>query len=197
MEETNKLINYTGKAFISCSLREEDKKFIHGIEKILKRHKIEPFGTVGKYSAAPNNPAQHMKDNIPKADIVIIVATPRYFQRDIKTGEESFGLSEMLHVETGMAFMADKPVIAFVKKGTEIGSFLPKITQYIVLDETNEDLKNKWELITSLLKNAVKIAFEKRNKESAPNLWGNIKGGLAFIGGVFLVDQIFFSSRDE
>jgi len=197
MKEEGKIIKYRGRAFLSCSLRDEDSRFIEGIENILKAHDIEPFGTVGKYSASPTNVAKHMKDNIPKADMVVIVATPRYLQKDLKTGKISQGLSEMVHVETGMAYMSDKPVIAFVKKGTEIGNFLPNITQYIILDETESDLKKKWNLITSLIENAWKLVIQKKNKEGSVNFTNFITAGLAFVGTISLISSIFSSSKSE
>ncbi len=84
-----------------------------------------------------------------------------------------------------------------MKEGTEVGNFLPNITQYITLNETDEDLKSKWRLITSLLRNAFNIVFEKRDKENEPSLWGFLKNGLAFVGGIFLVGELFFSSDDD
>jgi hypothetical protein len=70
--------NFMATAFLSCSLRQEDRPFIKYIEKILIAHKIKPIGTVGLFSAAPINTAEHMKKNIPLADFVVIVATSRY-----------------------------------------------------------------------------------------------------------------------
>ena len=144
-------IDYVATAFISCSLRTEDKPFIDFVEKILIKHKIKSIGTVGKYSASPINTTVLMKSNIPLADIIVLVATPRYIQKDVHTGQISYGLSEMLHVEAGMAYMAGKPVIAFVKEGTHVGNFLPNITQYITLNGSHDELVNKWSIINSLL----------------------------------------------
>lgn len=138
---SDKLTKYEGKAFISCSLREEDKDFVNGIEKIVRSFKFEPFGTVGRHSIAPRNVAEHIKENIIKADIVVVAVTERYFQKDIKTNNEFVGFSEMLSVEMGMSYMADKPVIAFVKKGTDTGSFLSLITEYVVLKEPESDIE--------------------------------------------------------
>lgn len=70
-------------AFISTSLREEDKPFVDLVEKITRENGFEPYGTVGKYSAAPMPIWDHIVENIPKADCVIMAATPRYFQEDI------------------------------------------------------------------------------------------------------------------
>jgi hypothetical protein len=63
--------NHLAKAFVSCSLRAEDEPFIELVENILRNHNILPFGTVGKYSAAPENPAESMRKNIPEADLFL------------------------------------------------------------------------------------------------------------------------------
>lgn len=181
------------KAFISCSLRDEDKPFIDIVEDILKKHGIEPFGTVGKYSAAPENPAESMKKNIPDADLVVIVATPRYSQRDLKSGQITTGLSEMVHVETGMAYALDKPVVLFVKEGTNVGTFLPNITQYIVLNGQKNDLIDKYALIYTLLSNAYNLIKRKWDKQANVGFGQFVIGGLA-IWGAYKIAQAIFSS---
>ncbi len=155
---------YFAKAFVSCSLRTEDKPFVDFVCSILKAYNIKPFGTVGKFSASPENPVKLMNKNIKDADIVVICATPRYVQSDIQTGNTTKGISEMIHVETGMAIAHGKPVVAFVKEGTNVGNALANITQYIELTGTKEDYIKKKDLIYSLLNNAYKYSIEERKK---------------------------------
>ena len=164
MEEILQKQEYYAKAFVSCSLRAEDEPFVDFICSILKAYNIKPFGTVGKFSASPENPITLMNKNIKNADIVVICATPRYIQKDIQNGNESNGLSEMIHVETGMAIAYGKPVVAFVKEGTNVGNALANITQYIELTGTKEDYIEKKDLIYSLLNNAYKYSIEERKK---------------------------------
>ena len=183
-------VNYVAKAFLSCSLRQEDRPFIEFVEKILKAHKIQPFGTVGLYSASPINLAEHMKTNIPLADFVVIVATPRYAQKDLQTGKTSYGLSEMVHVETGMAYMANKPVVVFVQEGTNVGSFLPNVTEYILLNGKKEDLQRKWPLINSLISNAYNIVRQIKDKAATKSFWKALTTGLAIFGGIKFVESI-------
>lgn len=109
------------KAFVSCSLRTEDQQFVDYICRILRAFQIEPFGTVGKFSASPENPIELMQKNIPEADFVVICATPRYIQTDIKTGKETKGLSEMIHVETGMAIAHKNLLLYLLKKAPILG----------------------------------------------------------------------------
>jgi hypothetical protein len=173
-------------AFVSCSLRVEDKPFIDLVEGLLHQHNVKPVGTVGKYSAAPTNLAEHMKQNIPLADFIVIVATPRYLQHDVHTGKANYGVSEMLHVETGMAFMANKPVLVFVKEGTTIGSFLPNITQYITLN--GRDHSQKSALIRSLFINTYNVVTQNRKQQSSSEVGDLIKTGLAVWGGISILD---------
>ncbi|GAB5566109.1 MAG: hypothetical protein Wins2KO_31720 [Winogradskyella sp.] len=196
---TDKKVNeFVGTAFVSCSLRDEDKSFIQLVEDILIHHKLKPTGTIGRHSAAPLNIAEHMKENIPKADLVVIVATPRYMQKDLKTGKKSYGLSEMVHVEAGMAYMANKPVVVFVQEGTNVGNFLPNMTQYIILNGKQDDLDNKWRLINSLLNNAYKIASGKKSSDDTTlSLGGLIRGGLAVFGGLVLLDSILPNDEEN
>ncbi len=92
-----------------------------------------------------------MKLNIPVSDFVVVVATPRYFEKDIRDYKSNFAISEMLHVESGMAYKADKPLIVFVQEGVNVGNFFPTVTQYITLNGQQSDLEEKWELIGFLL----------------------------------------------
>lgn len=189
--------NALATAFVSCSLREEDRPFINYVIRILERHRIKPFGTVGMLSAAPVNIAEHMKENIPLADFVVIVATPRYLQKDLRTGQVNFGLSEMVHVETGMAFMANKPVIVFVQQGTSIGSFLPNITQYVELNGDQMDLESKWNLINSLLGNAHNVVQKKRSDQSSKEAGNLLTASLAIFGGLTIANSLFAEEKPK
>lgn len=198
MEEFVQKHEYYARAFVSCSLRAEDKPFVDFIFSILEAFHIKPFGTVGMLSAAPENPIESMKKNIKDADIVVVCATPRYIQKDIQKGNESNGLSEMIHVETGMALISEKPVVAFVKKGTNVGSAIPNITQYVELTGTEDDFHEKEDRISSLLNNAYKLfrknylqkkketAIAKRNKENT-EIWAAIGVATALILAVYII----------
>jgi len=187
--------NIIATAFLSCSLRIEDRPFVNFIEKILQAHYIQPIGTVGYYSSAPTSTAEHMKKNIPMADFVVIVATPRYLQKDINSGHSTHGISEMLHVETGMAYMSDKPVIVFVQEGTNVGNFLPTITQYITLNGQQTDLEQKWPQINSLIQHSCDIVSQKKTETQNRALWKALTTGLAIFGGVTLINLL--STEDE
>lgn len=186
--------NYLARAFLSCSLRTEDKPFIDFINRILKAYNIEPFGTVGKFSAAPTNTADLMKKNIPLADFVVIAATPRYFQRDLKSNCSNLAISEMLHVESGMAFMSEKPLVVFVQEGTNVGNFIPTVTQYITLNGAQSDINEKWQLIGDLLKNTYATVKHIKEQEANRLFWNAITNGLAIWGGLKIIESL---SEDE
>lgn len=186
---------YIAKAFVSCSLRQEDQPFVEYVCRILDYHGILPFGTVGKFSASPENPVELMKKNIPAADMVVIVATPRYIQKDIKTGVISLGLSEMVHVETGMAIASNKPVVVFAQEGTPVGSVIPNITQYVILN--GKDYSAKQQIINSLLSNAYKV-IQGFKENKTVNTFGKIAvGGLAFYGGYKILESLFSNKKKK
>ena len=188
--------SYVATAFLSCSLRQEDKAFVNFIERILHAHYIQPTGTVGYFSSAPTSTAEHMKKNIPLADFVVLVATPRYIQKDINSGNSTQGISEMLHVETGMAHMADKPVVVFVQEGTNVGNFLPTITQYITLNGQQSDLEEKWGQINSLIKHSCDIVRQKKTENQNQSLWKALTTGLAIFGGISLLNSMGTDEED-
>ena len=178
------------RAFISCSLRKEDKQFVDFVESILIDNGIEPFGTVGKYSAAPVNPTELMKENIHLADLTIIIATKRYEQRDVMTGRVTFSPSEMIYSEAAMSFMSNKPVVVFSQEGTDVGSFISNITQFITLDGTKEDFLSKKILIESLLTNACEMANSAEHSKISEEFEDFVLKALAVIGGAAILHNI-------
>ena len=201
MNENISKQEYSATAFVSSSLNKEDRPFFDCICRELNANNIKTTGTVGLYYAAPENPIESMKKNIEEADFFVLCATPRYIQKDIHNETEYKGLSESLHTETGMAIALEKPIIAFVQKGTDVGSVIPKITQYIELTGTEEDLKEKKNLILSLFDNAHKLIKKKSlprkdtpitieyNKETT-EMWATI-GKVAFLAiAIFLIFKI-------
>ncbi|MBK6545787.1 MAG: hypothetical protein IPG12_11020 [Saprospiraceae bacterium] len=180
---------YLAKAFVSCSLRKEDNKFVDLVANILHHYQILPFGTVGMYEASAENPTQLMKRNIEQADFFVIAATKRYITRDNHNGQESNQLSEMIHAEAGMAFAFTKPVVVFVEEGTNLGTFLPSITQYITLDGTQANLDSQQSLILCLLNNAYQRSEELKRKKVWQELGRLALGGLALFGGLKLLEN--------
>lgn len=161
---------YVANAFISCSLRKEDEDFVNYIERILRAQDINPVGTVGKHDASTDNPAVLMKRNIENADMVVIAATKRYFQKDMNNKKESTGISEMIQVEAGMAYAMNKPLVVFVENGTDVGNFIPNVTQYITLKCNDpENYKENQTLIFSLLDSAYRIVFARKKQMQLQN----------------------------
>lgn len=186
------------KAFISCSLRPEDSQFTDYIIRVVEHFGFQPFGTVGKYVTEPKPIWQSMKENIAQADCVILAATPRYIQQDIyNKNNNGHSLSEMLHVEVGMAVMAEKPILVFVQEGTSVGNFLPAHVQYITLNLQNKtDLNVKWPLIVEYFRSAFVMIEQKWKKDNKPDFMGLFTGVLAFIGGVKVLDYLLSDDED-
>ena len=181
------------QAFISCSLRQEDKSFVDLVEAITKRFGFHPMGTVGRYNAAPRPIWEQMRDGIQAADCIVLVATPKYIQQDIYDREKTRkGISEMLHVEVGMAIATGRPMLAFVLEGTDVGSFLPQTVQYITLRMNDrDDVKSKWPLIANYFRSAFAIIQERWRQENRNDLLGLGKKILGAIGAATIIGTIF------
>lgn len=186
------------KAFISCSLRGEDKTFIDFIIRIVKRFGFDPFGTVGKYSSEAQPVWRTMKGNIEKSDCVVIVATPRYIQQDLNEKKYfGYAVSEMIHTEIGMAVMANRPVLVFVQEGTDVGSFIPSYVQYITLNQNNvKDVKVKWPLIANYFRSAISLIQNAWLNENRAGVTKFISVILGLIGAATLIDSIFGASPE-
>ena len=187
---------YLPKAFISCSVRKEDQPFVDSICKLLEKYNIQPFGTVGKYFAAPEPIANSMDKNIDRADMVVVCATPRYLQEDVSTRKTMTGISEMIHVETGMAFVKKKPLIVFVQGDTNVGNFIPSITQYVVIDG-DDDFEDKKSLIESLLKEACNIAKNNETIEGTSTVENEWDRWSISPKGFHLATSIVLADRDK
>lgn len=176
-----------------------DLPFVSMITKIAEKMGFTPMGTIGKYTAAPMPIWLQMKEGIKNADCVILVATPRYIQQDLFDREKTgHGISEMLHVELGMAIASNCPVLVFVKKGTDLGSFIPSFVQYIELEENKtQDLENKAPLIANYFRSALTIIQEKWSKEKKSGIWEIIKTVLVVIGSATFLSSIFDNDEDN
>jgi hypothetical protein len=180
---------YKPKAFISCSLRNEDKDFVDLVINLTEQLGFEPFGTVGKYVASPKPLWQQMRDGIKEADCIVMALTPRYIQQDIhdkkNTGQS---ISEMLHFELGMAVYKGIPIIALGSDDKVYGKLLPSMVSIISFNPTNEaDFLTKWPLIQNYFKNAMKIIAKKWKALDDEKLTKQVKSILAFIGAATVV----------
>lgn len=177
------------KAFISCSLRNEDKDFVDLVINITKDLGFDPFGTVGKYEASPKPLWQQMRDGIRNADCIVMALTPRYIQEDVhdrtKTGQS---VSEMLHFELGMAVYKGIPVIAIASDEKVYGKILPSMVSIVVININDQsDFYAKWPLIQIYFKNAMKIIAKKWKELNKTENLKHLKNILAFIGAATLV----------
>ena len=198
MNSPNPYENRQPTAFISCSLREEDKAFVDYVVRIVQLFGFRPVGTVGKYEAAPKPIWQQMKENIKSADCIILVATPRYLQQDIRDKRDTGkAMSELLHTEVGMAVAMDRPVLAFVLEGTNVGNFLPQAVQYITLNpQSASDLLNKWPLIGNYCRCARAMIQERWLSENRSSFGKGVLWVLAAIGGAAVLSHLTSGNDD-
>ena len=103
----------------------------------------------------------------------------------------------MVHVETGMAFAMNKPFVVFVKEGTDVGTFLPNITQYITLNGHQNDLVDKYAKIYSLLNNAYLMIKSIRDKQASSGFGQFVLGALAVWGGIKIAQELFSSPNKK
>ncbi|GAB7088698.1 toll/interleukin-1 receptor domain-containing protein [Marinifilum fragile] len=190
------------KAFISCSVRDNDASFVEMIERVVRSFKFIPDFTVGRYTNSPESVTETMRKGIEKADCLIAIITPRYKQIDINNPQRSFeGPSEMIHAEIAAANQLKKPIIAFVKEGTDPGGYLPALTQYFVIKK-NHGYQDIIKMLTvrSMFQNTRRILKQKwANEESLlrNESWGDLFKGIGvaatIIGGISLL----FSGSDK
>jgi len=187
------------KAFLSCSLRPEDELIVNAVAKICRHYGFIPMLTVGKYEAAPMPIYQQMVNGIKKCDCVVLIATPRYQQQDIHSRKScGHGISEMLHVETGMAALEGKPVLAFVQKGTNVGSFIPGLVQYIEIElAQNGQISADFQLVHSYFCNALHIVNANRKMAGNKELVSAGKALLTGIGAITVLSALFSGGDPE
>ena len=185
-------------AFISCSLRDEDRHFTNWVVKLTAQFGFQPFGTVGLLSASPNSIPHDMREMILQADCLVLAAVNRYSQTDVHdSSKTSFGMSEMMHTEVGLAHARGIPVLAFVLEGTGVGSFLPQFVQYIPIRPGDQvHLNKQFPLIHSYFENAKRMIAERWRKEQTEDLKKAAGWLLSTIGGFAIISTVF-SDGDE
>ncbi|WP_282127001.1 hypothetical protein [Marinifilum flexuosum] len=188
MSTTNK-----PKAFISCSVREEDQKFNTLVEKIVRKYGFEPCGTVGRHVNYAEPIPISMKREIDRADIVVIAATKRYIQSDIKGQNQQHAIPEMLHVESGMAYYANKPTVVFAQENVNLGGFIPNITQYFIIDNNfRVQAGRQLQPFFQDLKQKIANCVQNENFKVAKNV---VVGGLAAYGAWQLIKNFFSNEK--
>ncbi|MBI9056979.1 MAG: hypothetical protein JEZ01_04330 [Labilibaculum sp.] len=157
------------KAFISCSVREEDLEFNAAIEKIVKKYGFEPCGTVGRHVNYAEPISDSMKKEIEQCDILVAAAPPRYLQSEISNLEKLvYAVPEMIQVESAMAYSHGKPIVAFVQDGVNVGSFIPNVTQYFLVDPESFKVNGNKQLKPCFkdLHKRVAVSIKEREKEA-------------------------------
>lgn len=185
------------RAFFSCSLQGEDYQYNSFVETIIRNAGFEPFGTVCKFTFSPQPIPISMREELQKADCLIVAATPRYFQKNLHNNNNStYAMSEIIHTEIGMAYMRNIPILVFKSPYVNIGNFLPSITQYIdpVIYQNNQygfDIK----IINNYFQNTYNNIIQNWEKEQNEKIVEGVKIGLGIIGGLTVLN--FFFNNDN
>jgi tetratricopeptide (TPR) repeat protein len=161
-------------AFLSCSLRNQDKQFVDTIIDLAKSYGFETGGTPGKYTQSPSNLLEYIKEEIGKYDCLIMAATPRYIQEDIHDKNiKKESISEILHVESTIAYCNDKPLLIFAQPGTNIPYFLESFTQPIVLPadyRTDKELMHRIENYFENARGIIKLNHQREKSVERPSV---------------------------
>lgn len=97
----------------------------------------------------------------------------------------------MIHIETGIAYANNKPVVVLVQEGTNVGTFIPNITQYITLNGQSDDFS----LIFNLLNTAYLLAKGLKDKKVLNTVGKVVVGGLAVYGTYKLLQATFEKNK--
>ena len=107
-------IHILQRAFVSCSLWEQDKNVANFFREIFQLHEIIPR-TVGidLHAETDAKAAEIAKNEIKTTNGVIVILTPRYYVNGYKS-------SEWTYEEPSMGFYGDKPIYLFYERGTNL-----------------------------------------------------------------------------
>ncbi len=101
------------KAFLSCSLADEDKEVIEFFEKMVKSFNIEP--KIYDYQEVGRIPDQ-VKENIIKSDCLIAIAT----RRKRIEGSDYWACPDWIQHELALGNAYNKPIAIFLEQGVKI-----------------------------------------------------------------------------
>jgi hypothetical protein len=100
-------------AFLSCSVRDQDRPLVEAMDAFLKRRGFRCY-TIGKNVSYADTPDESIKKLIGSADCLIGLATKRLSATDIKNPNDSLNLATpYLLQETSMAFQSGIPFLIF------------------------------------------------------------------------------------
>ena len=185
------------RAFLSCSLRAEDRSFVKFVAKMIRGFGFIPCRTVGMYSAAPKPLYEQMREGIKAADCIIIAASPRYRQQDIsERTKRKKGISEMIHTEAGLAIAYEKPVLVFASEGTDVGTLLPTVTQYFIIKRGDKAaFRRQYPLIQDYFINAYLMIQKRWQAEDQKRFVEALKTGLAIVGVGSIIKMLFGDTK--
>lgn len=118
------------KAFLSCSLSEQDRSVATWFADVLQALEFE---VLAGDMPEPRGPAEKVLDMIRGSDVVVAIL----MRRDKIEGKDAWRPPEWVENEMGMAYEAAKPVAIFVEEGVDVAGLGPLISQYERCDRRN------------------------------------------------------------
>lgn len=172
------------KVFISRGLNIEDRAIGDPMVEIIREWSFETV-TIGIEVKVPDEQiTQKVKEEVEKADALIAIATPRFF--DALTG--LWRTLEWLHGEVGIAYGIDKPLLILKDRRASLGglpSYLENQKQALVIEFDPYNLGELRTKISSVMPAFREWIETKRRQEFVETL-----GKIAIIGTIAIVSGI-------
>ncbi len=175
------------RAFLSCSIRPQDRYWVDFVrEKVLRPNGIGCC-TVGVDVSAPQPPLDTMREWIEKSDCVVAIATARFEARDIQCPQDKLLLLPYaVDEELLMGWLSGKPLVVFKAEGLSATGILgAQKTTWIQFDPSDSlslRRQSTHPLIISMLRNLLRELKQRKRMEITRRVldWG--AKGLALLG---------------
>jgi len=168
--------------FISCSLRPEDKPVVSRIVDMIRIWGFIPIiEGINRFSEDPLRIPADIKKQIDNSAAVIGIATPRNFS----VLDKAYRTFSWLHLEAGMAFHSDKPLLFIVDERIKPEGLLeyPNFPKIFYHPTKLDVLEHRFAVVMPGFR---KWIAEKKQKDF---LNGLAKAGL-ILGGIYLVGKL-------
>ncbi len=108
------------KALVSCSNHPEDFQLVNGFKHLFRTVGFSPVTIGQEVKVNDGEVVQTIIKEIKNSDCLILIGTPRYIMSDFKNK-----MAEAFHEETFMAYILNKPILAFVDSTVDVKGLIP------------------------------------------------------------------------
>jgi len=169
-------------AFVSCSLRPEDKPVVNRIVDMIEIWGFDPITEgVNRFSEDPLRIPADIKKQIDNSAAVIGIATPRNFS----LLDKAYRTFPWLHLEAGMAFYSDKPLLFIVDERIKPEGLLkyPNFPKVFYHPTKLDVLEHRFAVVMPGFR---KWIAEKKQKD----FWNGLAKAGLILGGIYLVGKL-------